>query len=97
PVRVALRLARDEDLAVAGDRRLEPAAGEQAPLVVLAGEEPEPLRLARPAVEPDPVAAGARLRQPLDGRDDLVLVLRALDEDDAEGPEVLAAVGRHEV
>src|SRR6185436_5157880 len=84
PGRVALRLAGDEHLAVVADRRLQLAAGEEAALVVLAGEEPEPLRLARPGVEPDPVAAGLGLGEALDGGDDLVLALGALDEHDAE-------------
>src|SRR4051812_36260678 len=97
PRRVALGLARHEHLAEAADRRLERAAGEEPPLLVLAGEEPEPLRLAGPAVQPDAVAAALRLRQPLDGGDELVLALRLLDDDDAERLEVLAAARRDEV
>src|SRR4051812_23009182 len=62
PRRVAFRLARDQHLAVAGDRRLQLAAREQPALLVLAGEEAEPLRLARAAVQPDPVAAALGLR-----------------------------------
>src|SRR4051794_17239801 len=97
PRGVALGLARDEDLAEPGDRRLQLAPGEQPTLLVLAGEEPEPLRLAGPVVEPDPVAAALRLRQPLHRGDDLVLPLRLLHEHDAEGLEALSAARRDEV